>query len=265
MNKTLLFILLALTIVSCVPNKDLIYLQGKPVDLKEIHKINDVPYRLNVNDIISIDIKSVNPELVSLFNKGAGGTSSGTNNAQGFSGGGAYYSGYSVDRNGNVRLPYLNKINVLGYTVEEVRKKIESELLKLFNNERDIFVSVKLAGIKYTVMGEIGSPGPKIIFQNQVSIIDAITNAGDITDVGNRKKVEVIRITTKGVKKFKIDLTKIEAINSNIFYIKPNDYINIPSLRQKAWGSGTTGLQSLSTIVSVFSLVTTTVLLIKNL
>ena len=262
MNKTLLFIFLAIVFTSCVPNKDLIYLQGKPVNKKGIHKINNTPYKLRVNDILNITIKSIKPDLVELFNS----ESNSVNNIQGFSGGSSYFTGYSIDNHGNIRLPYIGKMNVLGYTVTEVRKKVEIELLKLFfNKKEDFFVNVKLAGIKYTVMGEVGSPGPKVIYQNQVSIIDAITNAGDISDVGNRKKVEVIRFSPNKTEKFQIDLTKIDAINSEIFYIKPNDYINIPSLKQKAWGSGTTGLQSLSTIVSVFSLVTSTILIIRNL
>ena len=79
------------------------------------------------------------------------------------------------------------------------------------------------------------------------------------------KKVEIIRFTSKGTEKYLIDLTKIDALNSKSFYIKPNDYINVPSLRQKSWGTGTTGVPSLTTIVSVFSLVTSTILLIRNL
>ena len=266
MKKTLIFTFLITLLASCVPNKDLIYLQGKPVSNQEIQKINNTPYRLRVNDIINIDIKSVNPDLVKLFNKNTTSGSGGANNSsQGLSIGSSYFSGYSVDRNGNIRMPYLGEINVLGYTEVEVREKIEKKLLEIFKNKKDIFVTVKLAGIKYTIMGEVGSPGPKVIFQNQVSIIEAITFSGDITIVGNRKKVEVIRFLPNETKKFQIDLTNIDAINSNIFYIKPNDYINIPPLKQKAWGSGTTGLQSLTTIISVFSLVTTTILLIKNL
>lgn len=262
MNKTLLFVFLAIVFASCVPNKDLIYLQGKPVSKKGIHKINNTPYKLRVNDILTITIKSIKPGLVELFTT----ESNSVNNIQGFSGGSSYFSGYSIDNHGNIRLPYIGEMNVLGYTAVEVRKKVEGELLKLFfNKKEDFFVNVKLAGIKYTVMGEVGSPGPKVIYQNQVSIIDAITNAGDISEVGNRKKVEVIRFSSNKTEKFQIDLTKIDAINSEIFYIKPNDYINIPSLKQKAWGSGTTGLQSLSTIVSVFSLVTSTILIIRNL
>lgn len=261
MKKTLLFLLVVLVMSSCVPRKDLVYLQGQPVSMKEIREINDAPYKLQVHDIITIEIKADDERYVTMFQK------SGVNNAtlQNRAQGAGYFSGYSVDRHGNIRLPYLGEINVLGYTTREVRKKVEKKLKDYIKENTQIFVTVKLEGINYTIMGEVGSPGPKIVYQNKLSIIDAVTNAGDITIVGNRKNVEILRITPGGVKKFEIDLTQIGALDSEIFYIKPNDYINVKPLRQKSWGTGTTGLQSLTTVISLFTLVTSTILIVRGL
>lgn len=266
MNKSFLLFVLVLALSSCVPNKDIIYLQGNPSSLKEIKRINSEPYKLKVDDIIFIDLKSsVNEELIQLFSKS--GSTMGGNNVVGNqqSGGGAYFRGYSVDNHGNVRMPHLGEINVLGYTVKEVRQKIEKKLLSLFKNKDDFFVTVKLAGIRYTILGEVRSPGPKTIYQNKVSILEAISNSGDIPVVGNRKNVEIIRFTPEGVKKYIVDLTKISAIDSEVFYIKPNDYINVKPIKQKSWGTGTTGLGSLSSIIQAFTLITSTILLIRNL
>ena len=132
-------------------------------------------------------------------------------------------------------------------------------------NEDDLFVTVALAGIKFTIFGEVASPGTKVINQNNVTIIEAIANSGDITVTGNRKKVEIIRTSASGTKKMMIDLTDIKALDSDAFYIQPNDMIYVIPLKQKAWGTGTTGLQSLTTFVSIFTLVTSTILLIRNL
>ncbi len=75
-----------------------------------------------------------------------------------------YFTGYSVDDHGNIRIPVLGEMNVLGYTIEEVRKKIEERLLaEHFKKEAQLFVNVKLAGFRYTINGEIGSPGYKSI------------------------------------------------------------------------------------------------------
>lgn len=264
MKKHFLLLLTLTFLFSCVPNKDLIYLQGDPIVKMDIKRINNIPYKLQVDDMLSIDIKSNDEDLVAIFKKESNGGSS-SNSSQNFGSGGGYFSDYSIDSYGNIRMPTLGEINVLGYSTLEVRKKIENELKKYIKSKDDIFVSVKLSGIKYTIIGEINNPGPKVIFQNKVSIIDAIANSGDITLVGNRKKVEVIRNSITGTEKFLIDLTNIEAFQSEVFYIKSNDIINIIPLKQKAWGTGTTGLQTFTTIISVFTLLTSTFVLARNL
>lgn len=265
MKKFGLIVISLLLLCSCVPGKDLVYLQGDPIKKTEIKRINNIPYKLQVDDILNIDIKSTNEDLVTVFNKQTLGGNGANANIGGVDQGGGYFTDYSIDDYGNIRLPTLGEINVLGYTTLEVRKKIENRLKKFIKANEELFVSVKLSGIRYTVIGEVGSPGPRIIFQNRVSIIEAIANSGDITIVGNRKNVEVIRQSPTGIQKFNIDLTKIEAFDSEVFYIKPNDIINVIPLKQKAWGTGTTGLQTLTTIVSIFTLITSTFILARNL
>ncbi|MEN8884241.1 MAG: polysaccharide biosynthesis/export family protein [Flavobacteriaceae bacterium] len=146
---------------SCVPNKNLIYLQGEPFAKKEIHKINDAPYKLQVGDNIVIDVRSDNEELIKIFTSGGGIQAAGV-------------IVYNIDRHGNNRMPRFGEINVLGYTTKEVRLKVEEEISKYLTEDVAYFVSVALNGIKYTIIGEIGSPGPKVVLENQLSIIDAI-------------------------------------------------------------------------------------------
>ena len=252
MRKTPLFLVFIFLFLSCVPTKDLIYLSGTPKENKEIHKINTNPYKLQVGDNISIDVTSDNVNLVAVFLKSSGSLSENTSSPV----------IYSIDVNGNIRMPILGEINVLGYTTKEVRVKIEEKFANYFMKEDSYFVSVKLDGIKYTIMGEINSPGPKVIYQNQLSILDAITFSGDIPISGDKKNVEVIRISPNGNKKVTIDLTSINALNSEIFFIQNNDYINIKALRQK---SLTEGLKPITGIVSLISLLTTTILILRGL
>jgi polysaccharide export outer membrane protein len=261
MLKRLLIIISISFFASCVPNKDLVYLQGKPIAKKDVYKLNDQPYRLQAGDVLSIDIKAKDEKSVALFKK----TVSQNQNNSGGNVVANLQTGYSINRHGNIRLPYLGEINVLGYTTKEVRIKLEKSLLQFLKNEEDIFVTVNLSGIKFTILGEIASPGTKVINQNSVNIFEAISNSGDITVTGNRKKVEVWRNSVSGQKKFTIDLTNTTAFNSEIYYIQPNDMIYIVPLKQKAWGTGTTGLQSLTTIVSVLTLLTSTILIFRNL
>ncbi len=261
MKKTFLFLLVVCLASSCIPRKNLLYFQGDPVSLKQVREISDTPYKLQVHDNLTIDIRAQDESFVQIFTKNSASNNVIQNNQQG----NGFFFGYFVDRHGNIRLPILGEINVLGYTTEEVRKKIQDKLKEYLKKDSEVFINVQLNGIKYTIAGEVGSPGLKVVYQNQVTILDAITNAGDIALVGNRKNVEVIRITPGGVQKFEIDLTNINALNSDVFFIKPNDIINVKPLRQKSWGTGTTGLQTLTTIVSVFTLVTSTILIVRGL
>lgn len=259
MKKLILSLFLLSLFSSCVSKKQLTYFQGEPVSNEEIRKLNNLPYRLQVNDILFIDIKAENQDIVSMFKTGqASGGGSG-------SGGNLYLTGYSVDRHGNIRMPYIGELNVLGYTTDETRKKIEDELANYFKDLEKLFVTVKLSGIQYVITGEIGSSGTINLQQNEVNIIDAVANAGDIALVGDRRNVVVIRNSLDGVKKYKLDLTKIEIFENENFYIQPNDIIYVPPLKQKSWGTGTNGLQTFTTIVSIFSIVTSSILLIRSL
>ncbi|MDN3676638.1 polysaccharide biosynthesis/export family protein [Flavobacterium paronense] len=262
MNKTKIYLLLLLSVIvtSCIPKKDLIYLQDKKSAVNEVvTPLNQNPYRLQTNDILNITIKAIDSKLVSIFN-GSQGAGVGSSSEQG-----SYFSGYYVDDHGNIRLPILGEMNVLGFTTEEVRVKIEKMLLdKYFKEEAGIYVVVKLSGFKYTINGEVGNTGTKTLYQEKVNIMEAIANSGDINITGDRKDVKVIRRFPNGNETFSIDLTDANAVKSPAFNLQPNDYILVNPLKQKTWGTGKTGIESLTTIITLLSLATTTFLLLRN-
>jgi polysaccharide export outer membrane protein len=259
MIKKILILFTSVYFSSCVVHKDIVNFQGNSNTQSNIEKINKEPYKVQINDILYIDLKSTDAKLVLLFNNS---TASQVNTQ--YSESSTYFSGYSVDKQGFITLPYLNKINVLGYTTMEISQKIKSELSRFFVNTDDVFVNVKLAGFKYTILGEVGSAGTKYLYQNSVNIIEAIANAGDIPITGNKKQVQVLRNTKDGIKKYEVDFTNIAIFESDVFYLEPNDIIYVPPLKQKTLGTGTNGVQTLTTVISVLSLLTTTFLLIKN-
>jgi len=238
----------------------LIYLQDKnDTNPQTVIPANQKPYRLQTNDILLITIKAIDPKLVEIFN------TSGTQNTLAASEQSSYFTGYSVDDHGNIRMPILGEINVLGFTVEEVRHKVEQMLHdQYFKSEAGIFVTVKQSGFKYTINGEVGTTGTKTLYQDKVNIMEAIANSGDITITGDRKDVKVIRRYPQGSETFSIDLTDSKAVNSPCFYLQPNDYIYVKPLKQKTWGTGKTGIESLTTIITLLSLATTTYLLLRN-
>jgi polysaccharide biosynthesis/export protein len=260
MNKSVLLLLLGISLffTSCIPIKDLVYLQNKN-ETKTPSPITEVmlkPYRLQVNDVLSITIKADDPKLTSIFNP--------TNKGETDNGGTSlYFSGYTLDDHGNIRIPVLGEINAIGFTVDELRMKIEKQLLdEYFKKEANIFVIVRLGGFKYTINGEVGSVGTKFLFQDHVNIMEAIANSGDITITGDRKKVTIIRQLPTGTEMHDIDLTDINVMQSPYYHLQPNDYIYVKPLKQKTWGTGKTGIESLSTIITLISLVTTALVLL---
>lgn len=246
---------------SCITNKNLVYLQ-KTQEKEGFIEVNQSssPYRIQTNDILSITIKALDQRLVEMFSPST------TGNQEQQSQQALYFSGFTVDDHGNINIPVLGNLNVLGYTVEEVKNEIEKLLLdEYFKNEARLFVNVKLAGLRYTVNGEINTPGTNVLFQDKVNIMEAIANSGDITITGNRKEVQVIRKLPQGFETHYIDLTSSKAFDSPVFNIQPNDYIYIKPLRQKSWGTGKTGVETIGAIVSALSLIATTIFLTKNL
>jgi polysaccharide export outer membrane protein len=260
-NGLYLLLLIVTLFTSCIPVKDLVYLQNKNSsgEQNNISAVESKPYRLQVNDVLSVDIKAIDPKLVAIF------TPSENNAGAGKSESGLYFDGFTVDDHGNIRMPILGEINVIGYTLEEVRLMIEKKLLEeYFKKEANIFVTVKLAGFRYTINGEVGSTGTKTLFQEHVNIMEAIANSGDITITGDRKAVTVIRQTPTGVQMHDLDLTDINVMKSPYYYLQPNDYVYVKPLKQKTWGTGKTGIESITTIITVLSLATTVFLLLKN-
>lgn len=253
-------LVIAMFSVSCISNKDIVYLQdkGTAIDslaIKALYK----PYRVQVNDILSINVKALDPELVEIFNPVERANGANT------SGGGLYFNGFTVDLHGNIEFPILGKINVLGFTVKEIEDKVERELLsQYFKETAEIFVTVKLAGLRYTTVGEVGT-GVHTLFQDRVNIIEALANAGDIAQTGDRKDVLVIRQYPDGQKIHHIDLTDIKAMQSPYYYIQPNDIILVKPLKRKALGAGQTAIQNVTTIASILSVLVSTYFLTKNL
>ena len=258
-NKLLYFTLIsAFFFTSCIPRKDIIYLQNKSIkdSLNQVVQIESKPYRIQTGDILTIRLKALDKKLVEMFNiSESGNSTSGTTQSEAS----AYFTGFSVDIHGDIRIPVIGTLNVLGLTDDEIRIKIENLLLTdYYNKEAEIFVTVRLSGFRYTISGEIGLTGSKIIYRDKVSIMEAIANSGDIPITGDRKNIVIMRQFPQGTEMYTIDLTDINSVKSPYYFLQPNDFIYIKPLKQKTWGTGTIGLQTFSTIMAVFSALVTT-------
>ncbi len=250
-----------LSFSSCISAKKTTYLQENDAELDSIIQIQQLkkPYRIQTGDLLSIRVKALDQELVGMFNPvGEANPNATTEEA-------VFFDGFTVDDHGNIRVPTLGVVNVLGYTEREAREKIEELLLEnYFRQEANIFVTVKLAGIRYTTLGEIGT-GSQVIYKDKVTIMEAVANAGGISEYGNMEEVKIIRQYPEGERVHHIDLTDINATKSEFYYIQPNDLILVNALPQKSLGLGSTGLEIFRTGVTILSFVTTTILLFSRI
>jgi len=237
---------------SCVPYKKIVYMQG---DLKE-YQHKDSLYKVKKKDILFIDIRSSNTIINQLFKSGDNTNRTLSTPSD------LYINGYTVDQNGFIELPLIKKVFVEGKTFEEIKQEIQNKLLeKHFKSLENIFIKIKLSGIPYTILGEVNHPKTGVLFKERATILDVIGDAQDLNLTANRNQVVIMRYENGKLIKKELDLTDAETINSPYFYVRPNDIIYIPPLKQKTWGTGTTLQQTISTTITALSLITTIILL----
>ena len=245
-----LAILLLCMLPSCVPLESMIYLQDDTSKVQGIVSNDDQLYRLHINDIIDVRITSLSPEVNALF----GTSTQGANviaQATALNGGDLFFlTGYNVNEDGNIDIPYIGEVRVAGFTVDEAREKIDERIAVLFNNYH---LSVRLGGVRFSTIGEFNKPGKHSVLQNQVTIFEAIATGGDLTQVANRGQLQLIRQHPTGAQIHSINLLSADIIAQPFYYIQPNDVLYAPPMRQKSWGVGITGANTLATVLGAIS------------
>jgi polysaccharide export outer membrane protein len=228
----------------------MIYLQAEEGQNTETFKYDRQEYKLQVNDILDVKISSLNPDVNAIFNASSMATMQ-VAQATAQKGGDLYYmTGYSISDEGEIDIPFVGKVNVLGKSLGEAYTAIDGKVGGLFNNYH---LQVKLGGIRFSAIGEFNGPGKQVVMQNQATIFEAIALSGDLNQVARRDEIKLIRQYPDGTKIHTINLLDQSIIGSPFYFIQPNDVLYAEPLPQKSWGVGITGAQTLSTIVSTLS------------
>jgi len=235
---------------SCVPVKKMIYLQSEEDITEKVFEYQKEEYKLQVNDILDVQIRSMNEEANKLFSiQGTQGQQAMQVGAQ--SGGDLYYmTGYTVNDNGAIELPYIGEVLVKGKSLQEAKAIIDTEVQRYF---KTYYLQVKLGGIRFATLGEFTRSGKQVILQNQATIYEAIALAGDLTPLAKRDEIKLIRQYPEGTKIHTINLLDQSIIGSPYYFIQPNDVLYAEPLPQKAYGFGVTGAQTITTLVSALS------------
>ncbi|MDB4923359.1 polysaccharide biosynthesis/export family protein [Mucilaginibacter sp.] len=209
-----------LIITGCAPQRDLVYFSNM-ANATVVNDPQKQEVRIKENDIVNVTVNSLSPESNILF---SGNKSNSTD-------GSPKIYGYKVSRTGTIQLPLIGEFKIEGMTIEDAQTSIASELNK---NVKNPVVEVQLVNFKITVIGEVNKPSSFIIPDEKVNVLEALGLAGDMTVYGKRENVLIIRNdgTTKLMKR--LNLNKLESMNSPYFYLKQNDIVYVEPDRSKA-------------------------------
>ncbi len=250
MKKTIFLLLLsALAITSCKTPEDIEYFQNtRPDSIIATQAIKTL--KLVPGDKIGVTVTSANtPELAARYNLTSGNSSSSTTNADNMR--------YTIDENGNVDIPGIGRTAVSGLTRAEAAARIQS----MFRNGiiNDAVVTVAAYNRYITVLGEVASPGQQEITRDNITILEAIGRAGDLTITGQRKQVKVIRQEGNESRTYYIDLTTDDIFKSPVYNLQQNDVVYVaPNDKRKRDSKATGNIFNTPSIwISLASLATT--------
>ena len=250
-----LVVCMAIFFTACTSTKKIIYLQDVvPLKQQEIEQKYEVI--IHGDDLLAIMVNSRDPELALPFNMPMVSYQLGSN-----TGGQQRVLGYLVDTNGNIDFPILGEIHVEGLTRMQLTELIKNKLIE-GDLIKDPIVTVQFLNFKISVMGEVGRPGSFTISGDRITLLEALSMAGDLTIYGRRDRVGVIRENNGKRTILFHDLRSADIFNSPCYYLQQNDIVYVEPNKAKSGQSSINQNNSIGVWVSVISLLTTIAVLI---
>ena len=191
-------------------------------------KIDDVQYKLDssyeykiaLNDRVSVNVfiksDTSSQQFIALLNKQSNSTNTTNTNNQN--------NGYLVNQQGNIILPLLNSVNVVGLTEYEAANMLIEKYKKYVKNP---FVVVNIVNQRVIVIGEVNKPGVIPIVNGRINLIEVIAQSGYFKDSAERTNIKIIRGNLRNPTIRVVDLTKLENITNGNLELKPNDIVYV--------------------------------------
>lgn len=218
-----------------------------------LDQLNYLP-TVQPDDELLVSVSSVNPTAVVPYSMTLGNTAYRDDILRSTT---PQYLPYIVDTDGNITMPVLGKVHVEGKNVEQIAAELTE---KISRDVKDPVVRVELLNFKVIVAGEVNAPKSVKVKGNRITILEAISEAGDMTPYGERNNVLIIREENGKRTYAHLDLNSSDILNSPYYYLKQNDYIYVEpnSIRQansKYNQDNAYKLSVTSTIVSAASVI----------
>lgn len=253
---------------SCISNKKIIYLQNLPeneaIDLDTFipYAKMEKQYILQPFDYVDIDFAAADEELIRGFEfQGARGMRGGGGGGRmGMQGGGDmfFFTGYGIDKDGFIDVPRLGKIKIGGLTEEQAKAEVQEAINTFF--KEDVLVRLRIAGVRFTTLGEFQNVGNHVMLRDRVSILEAIAAAGEPSLLGKRNQLFLIRQYDEGTKIHQINLNDRTLLASPFYFIQNNDILYMEPMKIRQYGRAD---DLLGVVQIVTGLVLTTLLFVN--
>lgn len=226
----LLSILLLTSLTSCLNTKKVAYFNDVQDSMLIASQAGLEPV-IQKKDILSISVSSLSSEATVIFNTPNLSGSPGSSEAQ--------TSGYLVSQDGTIKFPILGNIPAEGLT----QKELEDNLTRLLTDKKLLFdpiVTSRFLNFRVTVLGEVNRPGVVYVPSEQISILEAIGEAGDLTIYGLRDNVILIRQEGANKLVIRLNLNSSQILQSPYFFLKSNDVLYVEPGKAKVASSDRT-------------------------
>ena len=229
--KLIILLVFTCSLISCSSSKSLSrdyqYFQN---NLDSIASVIVDPV-IQPNDLLTIQVysKTANQEQAANFNLR---NTAGNANVSSVSSS-ASLAGYTISASGNIEMPVIGTLKAAGLTKEQLAQSL---MQKLTPYVKDPTVLIRFLQYNINVLGEVKNPGAKPFLTERVTVIDALSAAGDLTDFGRRENVMVIREQSGKRSYYSIDLRSGSLFRSPGYYLQPNDlvYVSPNKIKLKA-------------------------------
>ena len=254
MKKLLFFIVGLFLLSACSSKRNITYLNGVNEYANTDISKQKVPYTIQANDVLRIEIHSMVPEAAIVYKRIPQNTNATTNLNL------LQLDGYLVSSDYSINFPVLGTLDVKGSTLE-----LEEKITKLLLEGGHLVsptVSVRLLNSKFTVLGEVSQAGTYTFLDRNLTLLQALGYAGDLTIDGERKDITLIR-EINGIRSAEqLDITSKDILDNSAYYIRNNDVIIVNPNYNRIKSAGFIG--SPQSIASISSILLSITLLIIN-
>lgn len=266
MKKNYLLFLVSVLLCSCASIKEFSYFQDTADGDANAIQNTDTQITIKPGDRITVLVSSKNIELAMPFNLVTINNVNGriNNNSSSSINSNVYSQYYTVSMDGEINMPILGKVKVEGLTRSQIEDRISELIITSEDGFKDPTVTVDYANLYVKMLGEFNRPGVVVIDRDQFTLMDAISQAGDLSVYGNRKNVRIFRIEDGVEKVYEVDLTqRKQLLQSPAFMIQQNDVVYVEPNKARARLSTSNGNSFFQPAVwiSTASLITTVIAL----